>query len=134
MSDWRSRLALGAGLAVLAGVLFTAAYEGFSRRAVRNPSDAALIARFRAHRSELERELARRMGADSVIYLPHSPWVARSRFADVKGYAYSSRPLADLVEDLDAMAPGARRAGEVRRWHRPLENGWYLYREVGRRR
>ncbi len=133
MSDWRSHLVLGAVLAVVAGVALTAGLEVAGRRWLRNPSDAALIAHFQAHRGELEQALAQARG-ESLVYIPRSAWFPRARFADVKGYAHSSRPLADPVEDLDAVVSPPRRAGRVVRWHRDLGDGWYLYREIGGRR
>ena len=51
---WRSRFARGAVLAVVAGLAFTAGYDLYARRLLMNPSDAALAARFRAHRAEFE--------------------------------------------------------------------------------
>ncbi len=51
---WRGRFARGAVLAVVAGLVFTAGYDLYARRLLMNPSDAALAARFRAHRAEFE--------------------------------------------------------------------------------
>ncbi len=132
MSDWRSRLALGAVLAVALGLAFVGGYEAFSRRVVRNPSDAALMAQFTQQRAAREREAAARATVpESVVYLPRAAWVARARFADVKGFAFSTRPLGELADDLDQVPVRPRRHGEVLRWHRPLADGWYLYREIG---
>jgi hypothetical protein len=132
VSDWRSHLALGAVLAVVAGVALTAGLEAAGRRWLRNPTDAALVAHFRAHRGELQAVLAgAHARGESLLYVPHSAWFPRARFGDVKGYAHSARPLANLVEDLDGVVSQPRRPGRVMRWHRALEGEWYLYRELG---
>jgi hypothetical protein len=79
VKGWPGRLARGALLAAAAGLLFTAAYDFYARRVLLNPSDAALAARFRAHRGEFEELLnierahlgmagpARRPGAGSSV-------------------------------------------------------------------
>lgn len=149
MTGRRGRLARGAVLAVAAGLLFTVILDLYARRLLFNPGDAALAARFRAHRAEFRALLgeeqagararslgldgrARREG-DSLIYFAAPAWFVRWRFDDTKGYAFSARPPENLVEDLDAVLVPPRRRGEVLRWHRPLEGDWYLYREVGSR-
>ncbi len=130
MRDWRTRVALGAVLSVALVLAFLAGYDAFTRRVVRNPSDAALLAQFAAHRAELEREAAAAPDADSVVYLPRAAWVARMRFADVKGFARTRRPPGELVADLDDLAVRPRRRGEVLRFYRAIGDDWYLYREL----
>jgi len=150
---WRGRLGAGAALALLAGAIWTLAFDGYTTRLLRNPTDARLQAMFDAHRAEFEelahlavprsdrrwRALVRRLrldgdhprSSDSLMYFAASGWFARTRLDDVKGYAYSSAPVANLVPDLDRVAVEPRGHGDPQTWHRALEGPWYLYRERG---
>ena len=132
MNDWRTRVMLGAVLAVLAAASVVVGYEVASRRWLRNPSDATLVARFARERAALEAERrAAGAQAETLFHAPRAVWLARARFDDVKGYLYSARVPQPVVEDLDAVLVPPRKRGQVLVWHRPLEGDWYLYRRVG---
>jgi hypothetical protein len=101
--------------------------DGSRRRSALARGDRRWLALTR----ELRLEGDNRVMSDSLVYFAAAAWFPRRRFADVKGYAYASRPPENLVEDLDAVPPRPRRRGEVLRWHRPLSGNWYLFREIG---
>jgi hypothetical protein len=134
--DVRTRLAVGAVLAVAAGLAIVLLYEAAHRSFMRNPSDAELARHFRAHRATYEAE--RRggpAGSETLYFAPRAAWYPRVRFGDVKGVVFAARAPEELVENLDAVVVPALGRGKVARWYRALEGDWYLYREVrgGRR-
>lgn len=122
------------------------------------PSDETLIALFENHRQDLEDLLAlesricagedslqlnpefRRLegifgmggGQDctygSVIYLRIDVDWPRQKEDDVKGFVRSRTPLSPVAANLDQLRLSRRRPAVV---HRPLRDGWYLYRRVG---
>jgi hypothetical protein len=122
------------------------------------PTDEKLITLFEEHRQDLEKLLPlesricagedslqhnlefRRLedifgmggGQDctfgSIIYLRIDVDWPREQEDDVKGFVWSPQPLSPVAVNLDQLRLSRDRPTVV---HRPLRDGWYLYRRVG---